>query len=309
MKTGIHRAVAPLMAGVLALSAAAPAVAQGSARRSVPQNTVVRVKLADALSSRTSRVGDRFMARLSDRDYSGFPQDTRFEGTVTQVQRPTASRPGLLDMKVHRAIMPDGRMVAATAFLASLDDGDVTRVGRGRLESRTRSRGDRFDWKWVGYGAAGGAVLGEIFGGSFLKGALLGGLGGAVYSYINRDKGRRGDFRDVELERGQEFGIRLHEPVVFNDNRSYRYARYEEDDSDDRYRHRSDVEERRTQRDRDYEGERHEDDRYQDRDRYEDERHEEDRYDRERDDRDRDERERDDRDRDERYERGRRPAR
>lgn len=256
----MRRALAPVLAGTMALSALSPALAQGYGSRSIPQNTVVRVKLDDELSSRESRVGDRFMARLADSDYSGFPRGTRFEGTVTQVQRATKDRPGVLDMKIHRALMPDGRMVASTAFLASLNEDDVVRVGRGRLESRSRSRGNKIDWKWAGYGAAGGAVLGEIFGGSFIKGALLGGLGGAVYGYLNRDKGRRGDFRDVELARGQEFGIRMHERVVFADNSEYSYASYDDRDYD---RNRDDYRDRDDDRNRDYD---------RDRDRYEDER-------------------------------------
>ena len=81
----------------------------------------------------------------------------------------------------------------------------------------------KFDWKWVGYGAGGGAVLGTIFGGNLLRGALLGGLGGAVYSYLNRDKNR--EFKDVELSRGTEFGIRLDNRVAFADRTDYEYPR------------------------------------------------------------------------------------
>ena len=44
---------------------------------------------------------------------------------------------------------------------------------------------DKFDWKWVGYGAGAGLILGGILGDDdWLKGALVGGIGGAVYSYI-----------------------------------------------------------------------------------------------------------------------------
>lgn len=287
MQLHMRRALAPVLAGSMALSALSPALAQDYARRSIPQNTVVRVKLDDGLSSRESRVGDRFMARLADSDYSGFPRGTRFEGTVTQVQRATKDRAGVLDMKIHRALMPDGRMVASTAFLASLNDDDVVRVGRGRLESRTRSRGEKIDWKWAGYGAAGGAVLGEIFGGSFIKGALLGGLGGAVYGYLNRDKGRRGDFRDVELARGQEFGIRMHERVVFNDSSEYSYASYDDRLDRDHDRDRDYDRDRDRDRDRDLDREdvrnreRYEDERR--RDRYEEEREYERSRDRDRD--------------------------
>jgi hypothetical protein len=251
MRTQMARALTPVVIGAMAMSIAAPASAQRYGSRSVPANTIVRVKLEDELSTRNARVGDRFEARLDDEDRSGFPEGTRFEGSVTQVERPTQSRPGVLGMKIHRAILPDGRLVAATAFPASLQDEDVRRTENGRLESRGKSKGDKFDWKWVGYGAGGGAVLSTIFGGGFLKGALLGGVGGAIYSYLNRDKGKKkGEFRDVELDRGTEFGIRLYDRVAFNDSREYRYAT-----SDDRFDDRDRVDDR---------------DRYDDREHYED---------------------------------------
>ena len=52
---------------------------------------------------------------------------------------------------------------------------------------------------------------------------MLGGLGGAVYSYLNRDKRR--EFRDVELARGTEFGVNLQQRVAFAERSDYRYPR------------------------------------------------------------------------------------
>lgn len=292
MMVSRKQALTPVLASMLALASSTPALAQRG-QVVIPQNTVVRATLDDRLSSRDARVGDRFMARISPDDYSGFPQGTRFEGTVTEVGRPTSSRPGVLDVKIHRAILPDGRMVQATGFLASLEDGDLRRTGRGRVESRRRGSDGKFEWKWVGIGAGGGLVLGSIFGNAPLKGILLGGLGGAIYSYLNKNKGskdRRNDYRDVDLTRGTEFGIRMHDRVVFNDSPSYRYSdggrfderydgRYRDDDGryreeDDRYR--SEREERDRYEDERHEDERYEDERYRDdreRDRYEDERY------------------------------------
>src|SRR5690606_35021591 len=112
-------------------------------------------------------------------DRSGFPRGTRFEGVVTEVARAGKNEPGVLDVEFRRAILPDGRAMAISGELAGLGDDDVRRRSDGRLESRHSSRKEKFDAKWVGYGAAGGAVLSTIFGGGFLKGALLGGLGGA----------------------------------------------------------------------------------------------------------------------------------
>jgi hypothetical protein len=229
---------------------AAPVWAQGDrATRYVPANTVVRVKLAEKLSSRTARQGDTIRAVLHPEDRSGFPEGTEFEGTVTEVQKAGKDKPGGLNVKIRRAVMPDGRLVAATGFLASLEDDDVRRTEDGRLEARERKSGSgKMEWKWVGYGAAGGAVLSTVVGGGFLKGALLGGLGGAVYSYLNKSKGK-GEYRDVELAEGSEFGIRMYEQVAFADNPMFRYADYEPDpDPDEREERRN-----RDRRDRDRE--------------------------------------------------------
>jgi hypothetical protein len=215
-----NRAALLLAAAVIWAGAAGEARAQRGAP--IPADTVVRVSLDERLSSQTARIGDRVTATVAPGDYSGFPEGTRLEGTVTDVQRATADRPGVLDMQFRGAILPDGRRVALNGELASLAEDDVRRTEDGRLESRREGGGRRFDWKWVGYGAAGGAVLGEILGDNLLKGALLGGLGGAIYGYLNRDRDR-GRFQEVTLARGTEFGVRLNDRIAFDDRGTYRY--------------------------------------------------------------------------------------
>jgi len=248
MKRWTTGLLAPVLGvGLLAAGAARAGEGERDAGRYVPANTVVRAKLLDPLSSRTSRVGDEFRAELHARDHSGFPEGTEFEGTVTEVQRVGKDRPGGLNVKIHRAILPDGRKVAATGFLASLQDEDVRRTEDGRLESRERkSSGGKMEWKWVGYGAAGGAVLSAIVGGGFLKGAIIGGLGGAVYGLLNKKKGKT-EYRDVELAKGTEFGIRMYDRVAFADRAEYRYSEYDPDqdaEEERRERRRREREER-----------------------------------------------------------------
>jgi len=213
------RATLPLLLTAVGLAGARGASAQRSSV--VPPETVVRVRLDQKLSSRDATRGDRFTASLDPEDRSGFPVGTRFEGAVTEVKPYSKNEPGLLDMEFRNAVFPDGQRVGIEGTLASLSDEDVRRVSDGRLE--TRRRNGKFNAKWVGYGAAGGAVLSTIFGGNFLKGALLGGLGGAVYGYLNKDKDK-GSYREVELDRGTQFGIRLGERVAFTDRTTYRYA-------------------------------------------------------------------------------------
>jgi hypothetical protein len=261
------------MIAALALSTAVQAQTTRSMRY-VPTDTVVRLTLAESVNSRTARAGDLFTAQLSERDRSGFPERTRFEGSILDVRRADKGRPGELTMKVHRAFLPNGGVIAVNGTLAGLSEDDVSRTTNGRLVSRG-TKSNKFGTKWIGYGAAGGAVLGTVLGGSsdLLKGALLGALGGAAYEYLNKDKKKSGGYSDVELSKGTEFGVRVHGQVAFRDQDEFRYATYRsDDDRDDRY-------DSRANRDRDY-------DRDLDRDR-------DDRYDRDRTERDRTDRDRD----------------
>lgn len=217
------RGLAPAAIAALLLAAAAPGRAQTTSRV-VPVNTVVKAQLDQELNSKTAAIGQRFTASLAADDQSGFPVGTKFEGLVTESRVRTETRPGVLGMEFKQAILPGGTRVAISGQLASLSDEDLRRTSTGRVEARTKSDGKKFDLKWVGYGAAAGAVLGELLGSNFLKGALLGGLGGAVYGYLNRDKGDSEKLRNVKLPKGQEFGIRMDQRVAFTDRSTYRYA-------------------------------------------------------------------------------------
>ncbi len=270
-------AVLPAMLAVSVVPTTA--TAQGSRIR-IPEDTVVRVRMDDSLNGRSAREGERVMASVDRDDRSGFPIGTRFEGVVTEARRAADRRPGLIDMEFRRAMLPDREWIPVNGRLSRLAGDEVRRGDFGRLEARRGSGGNQFNAKWIGYGAAGGAVLGVLLGGDgkdWLKGALLGALGGAAYGYINRDRDRGrdyGDFGDVNVGRGTEFGVRLDRSVSFADRNNYRYAgdvgRYRER-YDDRYdgRSRDRYDERYDDRSRDRYDDRY-DDRYgsRSRDRY-----------------------------------------
>jgi hypothetical protein len=218
----MNRAAPVLLAALAALGANQALAAPNTV--TIPSDTVVRLKLEDHLTSRSARMGDKFAAVMGSDDRSGFPEGTRFQGVVTEVQRYSKNRPGTMNVEIRRAYFPDGASAAVRGSLASLDEDSVRRTSDGRLESR--HGGKKMDWKWAGYGAAGGAVLGGILGGGgggLLKGAVLGGLGGAAYSYLNKDK-TKGNFRDVDLPRGTEFGMRLDQRVAFVDRHGYNFS-------------------------------------------------------------------------------------
>jgi hypothetical protein len=209
--------------------------------RTIPANTVIRAELEKGLSSRSARVGDQVVARLDEEDRSGFPEGTRFEGKVTDVRRASRKEPGMIGARFTRALLPGGQAMAVQGTLSGLDEDDYRRTRSGRLESRGSS--GKFDTKWVGYGAAGGAILSTIFGGGLLKGGLIGALGGAAYAYLKKDKQRNGGrYSDVQLKPGAEFGLRLNNRVAFHDSNRYRYTSTEEDEPgrNDRERDRDD---------------------------------------------------------------------
>lgn len=214
----------PLAAALGCALSASPALAQRGAEVAIPANTIVKVELQDRLTSREARVGDRVVARVAEDDRSGLPEGSRIEGRIAEVQRASNSRPGVIDMDFTRVVLPDGQSAQFRGSLASLSEEDIRQTEDGRIQSRRRGDGERFEPKWVGYGAGAGAVLATIFGENFLQGALLGGLGGAVYGYLNKGGGDKGEFREVTLERGTPFGIRLDNRLAFREQGSYRYG-------------------------------------------------------------------------------------
>src|SRR5687767_14693920 len=122
----INRSVPMLLLAALAIGGARGAVAQRQ-RVTIPEDTVVRARLDQKLSTKDAAVGQRFRASLAAEDRSGLPEGTRFEGVITEVNRPTKEEPAALNMEFRRAILPDGRTVAFQGGLGSLSEEDVRR--------------------------------------------------------------------------------------------------------------------------------------------------------------------------------------
>ena len=198
-----------LLLGALLLSLwllAAPAV---KAQR-LPEGTVVKVRLLEALNSKTARVGDRVRVELSPEDRSGLPQGTVFVGRISEVRPASASAPGIIDLRFG-AIERNAAWQAVSGSLYSLDEQVIREDASGRLMGKQRPKQDQT--KIIGYGAAGGAVLGYLLKNktqSALTGALLGAAAGYIYSEQQKKKGNA----DVDLKAGSEFGIYLNRAVA-----------------------------------------------------------------------------------------------
>ena len=189
---------------------------KSAAETVIPASTVVQAQLDERLASNKSKEGDHFTATLDPADNSRFPDGTKFEGRVTEAKTATKNRPGILDATFDKAVLPDGTSLRISGNLAGLDKHSVRKAADGRLEAK-KKKGKSFDWKWVGYGAGAGLILGGILGDDdWLKGALLGGVGGAIYAYLNKNKGsaeEKQKYHEVVLKKGSKFGIVLNDRV------------------------------------------------------------------------------------------------
>jgi hypothetical protein len=264
---------------LLALLLAVPAPGQTADAQqiqiTIPANTVVHVTLDQPLNSATTQIGQQVTATVSPMDLSGFPTGTRFQGIVTEVARADSDSPGVINVRWYAVTLPNPQLVSVDGRLYSLSPTHTYRNPYGRLYARgyypdrydyyyddyRRYRiedDDDFDPRWIGYGAAGGAVLGAVTGLGFLEGAALGGLGGAVYSWIRsggglpfigyappgdltvqpasftpgNQPGQAGQqavlYREVTVTAGEPFGIRLMQPVSFDSKQSFRFPSRDE---------------------------------------------------------------------------------
>lgn len=166
----------------------------------VPIGTNLKIRLEDTLSSKDSRVGDRFTATVLD--------PVRFnEGTVTghisSIQK-SGKVKGRTSMNLafDSVRLRDGRNGTLHGYVTRVygsDSGNADSEGGVESGSRTKQTVKR-----AGIGAAGGAILGAIVGGG--KGAaiglLLGGAGGAGSLAVQGSK-------ELKLQSGTELLVRV----------------------------------------------------------------------------------------------------
>jgi len=182
---------------------------------SVPRDVVVPVQLDQTLSSRDSRVGDRFTAtlvshRLGD---SEFPAGTKLEGLVTEARPSEGKYPGVLDFAFQSAILPDGTRVPLRARLVSFDSNTVS-SSRGRLVAKGARKND--DLKVIGIGAGAGFVLGKVLGTNATVSTILGGAGGYLFGR-SRDK----KAQEARLAANTTLGVRMVDSLRYRDTNGY----------------------------------------------------------------------------------------
>jgi hypothetical protein len=177
-----------------------PATAPETGRtREIPAGTEIRATLDTPLSTKTSHVGDRFTATVTQPvNGSGgavaIPAGAKIQGEVTEAEQgkilPAVRGKGKLNLRFHDISLPNGETVPLEATLTSLrstknnakagDEGEVT---SGRTTGQTA--------KDVGIGAGAGTLAGLLFG-HVLRGLAIGAVAGGGYVLATNGK-------DVEL--------------------------------------------------------------------------------------------------------------
>jgi hypothetical protein len=167
----------------------------------VPDDTALRVRLDDTLTSVDSEVGDPFSATVVDR---GEYQNARVYGHIAEIDT-SGKVKGHTSMvlRFDRLVMPDGRRAPIHAEIIELyhaPSGEKVDV-EGAIESGRRSR---TSIEHTAIGAGAGALLGGIFAGG--KGAgigsIIGGAGGLGTTAFH-------GHQKITLSSGQEMLIRI----------------------------------------------------------------------------------------------------
>ena len=204
---------------VFALLLVTPVVSSGQKKSkskrtyySVPVNSTLRVRLNHDLGSEKARIGDTFTTTLVDPLYSSgglvlAPQGSIVTGTVTYVQRAQKKgKPATMDVQFVSLKLPNGYARQINGSLTELTSSSgSTSDNEGTITAKKTSHRKA---KFIGGGAAGGAVIGAIAGGG--KGLAIGAGVGALAGGIT---GRVKKGSEVKVSSGTEFGVILNQAI------------------------------------------------------------------------------------------------
>ena len=166
----------------------------------VPVGTDLKVRINDTLSSKDSRIGDRFTATVIDP--SRF-DEARVYGHISSIQK-SGKIKGRTSMNLafDSVELRDGRKQVMHGYVTRVYGEDSGRAdSEGGVESGSRTKQTV---KRAGIGATVGAIVGGIAGGG--KGAaiglIIGGAGGAGSLAINGSK-------ELKIESGTEMLVHV----------------------------------------------------------------------------------------------------
>src|SRR5436305_4696345 len=187
-------------AGTVLHPANVPEVAQGS---DVAKGTEIRAALDTPLSSKTSKVGDRFTATVAQdvkgvNGSVGVPAGSKLNGEVSEVEQgkalPQLRGKGRLNLRFTDIVLPNGTRAPVFLTLKNVTDTSgkqdtkTSTSSEGEVNSRTSGGSAAKD---VGIGAGIGTVAGLIFGHA-IRGLAIGAIAGGGYVLATQGK-------DVEM--------------------------------------------------------------------------------------------------------------
>ncbi len=178
--------------------AARPRPPAPPATRTLSAGATFDIAATDTISSRTSKIGDAFTARVVEdvKNAAGqvvIPAGSTVNGKITDVKpAPNPQTPGTLTLSIASVT------VGGTTYPieASVDSVETVHKGRGVTSG---------DAAKVGAGAVAGAVLGRVIGGNkkgTIIGGVVGGAAGAAVASSTKD-------RDIVLPAGAHIIVRL----------------------------------------------------------------------------------------------------
>jgi len=167
---------------------------------SVPVGTSLKVRLNETLSSKESRVGDKFTVTVLD---PAKYNEATIEGHISSINKSgKVSGRTSMNLDFDRITMSDGLSGPLHGYVSRVYGSDAGAAdNEGGVESGSRTKQAI---KRGGIGAAAGAIIGGIAGGG--KGAaiglLIGGAGGAGSLAVQGSK-------ELKLENGTEMLIKV----------------------------------------------------------------------------------------------------
>ena len=167
----------------------------------LPEETVIRLRLNEKLTSKKAHVGDAFTSTVVTpvyvRGVEVIPAGSVVAGRVTHVERAgRKSNAGSLAVTFASVKLPNGKQYPLDASLASSDSAENEGEVKGKSSKKRNAR-------FIGRGM----VIGGITGGG--SGVVTGGLVGAARGLIKKGE-------EAEVEPGTEFDIMLNRSVSLN---------------------------------------------------------------------------------------------
>ncbi len=198
-----------------------PETAQG---RDIAKGTEIKAVLDTPLSTKTSKVGDRFTATVAQdvkgvNGSVGVPAGSKIEGEVSEVEQgkmlPQLRGKGRLNLRFTDISLPDGTRAPVFLTLKTVTDtsgkqssGSSTST-EGEVNSRTSGGTIAKD---VGIGAGIGTVAGLIFGHA-MRGLAIGAIAGGGYVLATQGK-------DVEMPAKAGLVLNADSPINLSANGS-----------------------------------------------------------------------------------------